>query len=53
MSKHPDSRALPVLPRRNAPDHLPWRFAALVVFGVAVGELLTNLWIQHSALSLW
>jgi PAS domain S-box-containing protein len=49
MSKHPDSRALPVLPRRNAPDHLPWRFAALVVFGVAVGELLTNLWIQNLA----
>ncbi len=33
----------------NAQDHLPWRFAAIVVFGVAVSELLTHLLLQHLA----
>jgi two-component system, sensor histidine kinase and response regulator len=34
---------------QNAPEHLPWRFAAIVVFGVAVSELLTHLLLQHLA----
>ena len=51
MTKHPDADTSPALPRQNAPDHLPWRFAAIVTFGVALGELLTNLVVQH--LSGW
>jgi two-component system sensor histidine kinase/response regulator len=33
----------------DASEHLPWRFAAIVVFGVAVSELLTHLLLQHLA----
>ena len=49
MSKNPDGARLPVLPRQKAQDDLPWRFGAIVTFGVAVGELLTNVVIQHLA----
>jgi two-component system sensor histidine kinase/response regulator len=33
----------------DASGHLPWRFAAIVVFGVAVSELLTHLLLQQMA----
>jgi PAS domain S-box-containing protein len=49
MSKNPDGAQLPVLPRQKAQDDLPWRFGAIVTFGVAVGELLTNVVTQHLA----
>jgi two-component system, sensor histidine kinase and response regulator len=42
-------QAPPDTTRQNAQDRLPWRFAAIVTFGVAVGELLTNLILQHLA----
>jgi two-component system, sensor histidine kinase and response regulator len=34
---------------QSASEHLPWRFAAVVVFGVAVSELLTHLLLQQMA----
>jgi two-component system sensor histidine kinase/response regulator len=46
MTENPEAASLP---RQNAQDHLPWRFAAIVTFGVAVGEVLTNLVLQHLA----
>jgi two-component system sensor histidine kinase/response regulator len=49
MTKNPNGAVSPVLHRRTAQDHLPWRFAAIVTFGVAIGELLTNLVVQHLA----
>jgi two-component system sensor histidine kinase/response regulator len=36
-----------VLTRRNVQDPLPWRFAAVVTFAAAVGELLTHLLVQN------
>ena len=36
-----------LLPRQNGQDHLPWRFAALVTFAAALGELLTHLFVQR------
>ena len=44
MSKNPDGA---LLPRQNADDHLSWRFAAIVTFAAAIGELLTHLLVQH------
>jgi two-component system sensor histidine kinase/response regulator len=44
MSKNPDGAWLPP---QNAEDRLSWRFAALVTFAAAIGELLTHLLVQH------
>jgi PAS domain S-box-containing protein len=49
MTKNPDGAVSSLLPRQNAQKHMPWRFAAIVTFGVAIGELLTNLLLQHLA----
>jgi two-component system, sensor histidine kinase and response regulator len=49
MTKQPDGAVTPVLGRQIAQEHLPWRFAAIVTFGVALGEMLTNLLVQHLA----
>jgi len=54
MTKNPDAVLLTQetpkeTPRQNDQDRLPWRFAAIVTFGVAFGELLTNLVLQHLA----
>jgi two-component system sensor histidine kinase/response regulator len=47
MTKNPDGAALPQGPPQNAQDPLPWRFAALVTFAAAIGELLTHLLVEH------
>jgi two-component system sensor histidine kinase/response regulator len=36
-----------LLPPQNGQDHLPWRFAALITFAAALGELVTHLFVQH------
>jgi two-component system, sensor histidine kinase and response regulator len=46
MIKSPQDTSLP---RDNVQDHLSWRFAAIVAFGVAIGELLTSVVVQHLA----
>jgi two-component system sensor histidine kinase/response regulator len=46
MSKNPDGA---VLPRQNATEYLPWRFAAIVAFGAGISELLAHLLLQHLA----
>jgi two-component system, sensor histidine kinase and response regulator len=46
MTKNTDGAALP---GQNAQDHLPWRFAAIVMVGAAVCELLTHLLLPHLA----
>jgi PAS domain S-box-containing protein len=43
MSKNPNGALHP----QNAEDRLSWRFAALVTFAAAIGELLTHLLVQH------
>ena len=48
MTKNPDGAVSPPQTRRQmAGEHLPWRFAALVTFAAALGELLTHLLLQH------
>jgi len=62
MTKSPDGALLPQVtpqvtpevtlketPQQNAQDHLPWRFAAIITFAAAVGELLTHLLLQNLA----
>ena len=44
MSKNPDGTSLPP---QNVQDHLSWRFAAIVTFAAAIGELMTHLLVQH------
>src|SRR5271154_2155011 len=47
MTKNPDGAVSPRTPRQIAGEHLPWRFAALVTFAAAIGELLTHLLLQR------
>src|SRR5580698_8925563 len=54
MTKSPDGALLPQVtlketPQQNAQDHLPWRFAAIITFAAAIGELLTHLLLQNLA----
>ena len=44
MSKNPDGA---LLRPQNAEDHLSWRFAAIVTFAAAIGELLIHLLVEH------
>src|SRR3984957_7454792 len=58
MTKSPDGALLPQVtpqvtlketPQQNAQDHLPWRFAAIITFAAAFGELLPHLLLQNLA----
>src|SRR3984957_2622092 len=54
MTQNPDGALSPdtasrELPRQNAQDRLPWRFAAFVTFAAAILDFVTHLVLQHRA----
>jgi hypothetical protein len=54
MTQNPDGALSPdtasrELPRQNAQDRLPWRFAAFVTFAAGILDFVTHLVLQHRA----